>query len=175
VTLNSVTLTLGQRANLPIRMSVGSVTETVTVNEESTPIVETSKTEISSLVNERAINDMPINIRNPLQFILTTPGTTAQRTTTGSNYSFGGGRARNNSSNIDGVDNNDDAIRGFMAQPSLDAVKEFQVLASNYSAEFGRASGGVVNTILKSATNNFNGSAFYYIRDRAFAGQQFLR
>ena len=174
VTLTSVTVTLGQRVNLPIRMSVGSVAETVTVTEESTPVVETSKTEVSSLVNERAINDMPINIRNPLQFILTTPGTTTQRTTTGSNYSFGGGRARNNSSNIDGVDNNDDAIRGFMAQPSLDAVKEFQVLASNYSAEFGRASGGVVNTILKSGTNDINGSAFYYIRDRAFAANNFF-
>src|SRR5262249_3792150 len=87
VTLNSVTLTLGQRVNLAIRMSVGSVTETVTVNEESTPLLETSKTEISSLVNERAINDMPINIRNPLQFILTTPGTTAHPTTTRSTYS----------------------------------------------------------------------------------------
>src|SRR5262245_22879717 len=90
VTLNSVTVTLGQRVNLPIRMSVGSVAETVTVTEESAPIVETSKTEVSSLLNERAINDMPINIRNPLQFILTTPGATPQRTTNGSNYSSGG-------------------------------------------------------------------------------------
>src|SRR4029450_4545311 len=63
VTLNSVTVTLGQRVNLPIRMGVGSVTETVTVTEEAAPVVETSKTEVSSLVNERAINDMPINIR----------------------------------------------------------------------------------------------------------------
>jgi hypothetical protein len=61
-----------------------------------------------------------------------------------------------------------------MAQPSLDAVKEFQVLASNYSAEFGRASGGVVNTILKSGTNQFSGSAFYFIRDRSFAANNFF-
>jgi hypothetical protein len=174
VTLTSVTVTLGQRGNLSIRMKVGAVTETLTVTGESVPIVETTKTEVSTLVNERAIAEMPINVRNPLQFILTTPGTTPQRTTTGSGYSFGGGRARSNSSNIDGVDNNDDSIRGFMAQPSLDAVKEFQVLANNYSAEFGRASAGVVNTILKSGTNQVDGSAFYFLRDRAFAANNFF-
>ena len=174
VTLTSVTVTLGQRANVTIRMKVGTRTETVTVTEESTAIVETTKTEVSTLVNERAIAEMPINVRNPLQFILTTPGTTQQRTTTGSGYSFSGGRARNNSSNIDGVDNNDDSIRGFAAQPPLEAVKEFQVLANNYSAEFGRASGGVVNTILKSGANEFNGSAFYFIRDRSMAANNFF-
>src|SRR5262245_38247914 len=174
VTLSSVTATLGQRASVAIRMKVGSVSEVVTVTAESAALVETTKTEMSTLVNERAIAEMPVNVRNPLQFILTTPGTTPQRTTTGSNYSFGGGRARNNSSNIDGVDNNDDAIRGFAAQPPLEAVKEFQVLASNYSAEFGRASGGVVNTILKSGTNEFHGNALYFLRDRSMAANNFF-
>jgi carboxypeptidase family protein/TonB-dependent receptor-like protein len=174
VTLSQVTVALNQRANLAIQMKVASVAENITVSGESASIVETAKTEVSTLINERAIQELPINVRNPLQFILTAPGTTNQRTTTGSGYSFGGSRARNNSSVLDGVDNNDDSIRGFLAQPSLDAVREFQVMASNFSAEYGRASGGVVNTILKSGTNRFRGSGFYFIRDRSFAANNFF-
>ena len=167
VTLTQVTTTLGERVSLSIQLKVGSLNESITVTGESATVVETTKTNMSTLVSEKQLSDLPINIRNPLQFILTAPATTPQRTTTGSGYSFGGTRARSNLSIVDGVDNNDDATRSFMAQPNLDAVKEFQVLASNYSAEFGRASGGVVNTILKSGTNNFEGSASFYFRDQS--------
>lgn len=167
VTLTKVTITLGERANLSVRMNVGTVSESVMVTGESAMVVDTTKTNMSTLVSEKQLTDLPINVRNPLQFILTAPATTPQRTTTGSGYSFGGTRARSNLAIVDGVDNNDDATRSFMAQPNLDAVKEFQVLASNYSAEFGRASGGVVNTILKSGTNNFEGSASFYFRDQS--------
>ncbi len=167
VTLSKVTTTLGERVSLSIQLKVGSLNESITVTGESATVVETTKTNMSTLVSEKQLSDLPINVRNPLQFILTAPATTPQRTTTGSGYSFGGTRARSNLSIVDGVDNNDDATRSFMAQPNLDAVKEFQVLASNYSAEFGRASGGVVNTILKSGTNNFEGSASFYFRDQS--------
>ncbi len=174
VTLSQVTVALNQRANITIQLKVASVAEQITVTGESSRIVDTSKTDVSTLVNELAIQELPINERNPLRFILTLPGTTIQRTATGSGYSFGGSRARNNSSILDGADNNDDSIRGFLAQPSLDAVKEFQVMASNFTAEYGRASGGVVNTILKSGTNQIRGSGFYYIRDRSFAANNFF-
>ncbi len=167
VTLTKVTTTLGERANLSVQMKVGTLTESITVTGESATVVETTKTNMSTLVSEKQLTDLPINVRNPLQFILTAPATTPQRTSTGSGYSFGGTRARSNLSIVDGVDNNDDATRSFMAQPNLDAVKEFQVLASNYSAEFGRASGGVVNTILKSGSNTFEGSASFYFRDQS--------
>lgn len=167
VTLTKVTIALGERANLSVRMNVGTVSESVMVTGESATVVDTTKTNMSTLVSEKQLTDLPINVRNPLQFILTAPATTPQRTTTGSGYSFGGTRARSNLAIVDGVDNNDDATRSFMAQPNLDAVKEFQVLASNYSAEFGRASGGVVNTILKSGTNNLEGSASFYFRDQS--------
>lgn len=174
VTLERVTVSLSQRATVPIQLKVASLSESVTVTGESATVVELTKTDMSTLVNERAIQELPINVRNPLQFILITPGSTSQRTTTGSGYSFGGSRARNNSSVLDGMDNNDDSIRGFLAQPSLDAVKEFQVLTSNFTAEYGRASGGVVNTILKSGTNSFHGSVFDYLRDRSFAANNFF-
>jgi hypothetical protein len=167
VTLTKVTTTLGERATLSVQMKVGTLSESITVTGESATVVETTKTNMSTLVGEKQLTDLPINVRNPLTFILTAPATTPQRTTTGSGYSFGGTRARSNLSIVDGVDNNDDATRSFMAQPNLDAVKEFQVLASNYSAEFGRASGGVVNTILKSGTNTFEGSVSFYFRDQS--------
>ena len=162
VTLEQVTVALNQRANVTILLKVAPVAEQITVTGESSHIVDTSKTDVSSLVNERSVQELPINERNPLRFILTLPGTTIQRTATGSGYSFGGSRARNNSSILDGADNNDDSVRGFLAQPSLDAVKEFQVMTSNFTAEYGRASGGVVNTILKSGTNQVRGTGFYH-------------
>jgi hypothetical protein len=174
VTLTKVTLDLGQRVNVPVQMKVGTLSDKVTVSSESGTIVELAKTDVSTLINERAMTDFPINVRNPLQFILTAPGTTPQRTTTGSGYSFGGARARDNSSILDGVDNNDDSIRGFLSQPPLDSVKEFQVYASNYAAEFGRASGGVVNTILRSGSNRLSGSTFDYLRDRSVAANNFF-
>ncbi len=174
VTLEQVTVALNQRANITIQLKVAPVAEQITVTGESSHIVDTSKTDVSSLVNERSVQELPINERNPLRFILTLPGTTIQRTATGSGYSFGGSRARNNSSILDGADNNDDSVRGFLAQPSLDAVKEFQVMTSNFTAEYGRASGGVVNTILKSGTNQVRGTGFYFIRDRSFAANNFF-
>ncbi len=174
VTLERVTVSLSQRAAVGVKMKVGTLTESITVTGESASVVELTKTEVSTLVNERSIQELPINVRNPLQFIMITPGATAQRTTTGSGFSFGGSRARSNSSVLDGVDNNDDSVRGFLAQPSLDAVKEFQVLSSNFTAEYGRASGGVVNTILKSGTNAFHGSVFDYMRTKSLAANNYF-
>lgn len=174
VELPNVMISLGQQAELPIRMRLATQFETLVVIGESSPALDTAKTEMSTLVNERSISELPMNTRNPLQFILTTPATTPQRTFVGSGYSFAGARARNNGSNIDGVNNNNDVVRGFLAQPPLDATQEFQVLTSGYAAEFGNSSGAVVNTILKSGTNNLKGTVYLFTRDRSIAANNFF-
>jgi hypothetical protein len=122
-------------------------------------------------VGEEQIESLPINGRNFVTFAALTPGVTTDRTTTRgiiatSGLSFTGQPARNNSLTVDGFDNNDVTTGGVRSTFSQEAVREFQVLTDSYSAEFGRASGGVVNVVTKSGTNDLHGNGFYYFRDQ---------
>jgi hypothetical protein len=174
VRLTSVTVALGERADLRIRMNVAPVAETITVSGESAAIVDASKMEVSTRVNQLALSELPVNVRDPAQFIATAPAVTPRPALAGSGYSFGGARVHNDAAFVDGVDNTDEWGRVFLAQPPLDAVKEFQVLTSNYSAEFGHASGGIVNTILKSGGSQIRGSGFYFFRDQSLAADNYF-
>src|SRR5262249_691176 len=133
------------------------------------PAVEDSKTELSAVVDSNMITELPINGRRVDQFVSFAP-------TVSKDADFGllsfRGMAGGNSFLIDGNDTtnqyyNENAGRTRLgAQISQDAVQEFQALTGTYSAEFGRASGGVVNTITKSGTNNFHGTFFWFFRNR---------
>jgi hypothetical protein len=163
-----LTLEVGQILDLKIGMAVGSMSEKVTV-VDAAPIIDDVKTETSSVVDSQLINNLPINGRRVDSFVLLTPGVTKDA-------DFGlvtfRGMAGGNSFLVDGVDTtnqyyNENAGRTRLgSQLSQDAVQEFQVLNSNYAAEYGRATGGVVNTITKSGSNNYHGSAFWYFRNR---------
>jgi hypothetical protein len=144
-------------------------------------LLDTSKTEVSSTVNERSIQELPINGRRFTDFVLLTPGVTQDpRGMSGSqngDLAFGGLRGINNNVQIDGVDNNNAFFaqaRGRYRAPynfSQAAVKEFQVVNSNFSAEFGKAAGAVVNVITRSGTNDLHGEGFYYLRDSGVAAR----
>src|SRR5438094_5408267 len=168
-----LTLSIGQAVNISLKLQVAGGSETVTVSGEG-PVVETTRTQISSTVNERAIAGLPVNGRNFIDFVLLTPGVTRYVPT--GDISFAGQRGTLNSLVIDGADNNNTFFgqttgrTGSGRAPfqfSQDAVKEFQVNSNGYSAEFGRAGGAVINVVTKSGTNQLHGTGFWFYRDKS--------
>lgn len=167
---SDVVLTIGQRAELPLTMQVASTSEVVNVNAQ-TEMVETQRSSQATTVDRERIENLPINGRNYINFTLTNSQTTRDvapsigaAPTSGLN--IGGQRARSNLVNVDGVDAVDNSVNGIRSTVPQDAVQEFQILTNGYAAEYGRASGGVINIITRSGTNQFHGSAFGYLRNR---------
>ena len=165
----NVTLTLGALVALDFNLTVAAVTEQIVVAAEG-PLVNLERTTVSTVVAQEQIAGLPINVRDFISFSVITPGATTDRTpqqgaSTTSGLSFGGQRARSNNITVDGLDNNDLDTGGVRATFSQEAVREFQVLASGYSAEFGKASAGVVNIVTKSGTNQLGGNVFGFFRD----------
>lgn len=171
--LPGVTLTVGQSADLDVGLEVGQVSEVVTITGAATELVETSKTAISTTVDQQRIENLPINERNYLSFALTT--STVGRDngrpigpapTTGLN--FGGQRGRSNLVQVDGADNTDNSVNASRSTVSQEAVQEFQVVTNSFAPEFGRSSGGVVNVVTKSGTNDVHGNVFGFLRDKNY-------
>jgi outer membrane receptor protein involved in Fe transport len=167
-TRRAVRLQIGQRVELDFAMRVGT-SESITVSA-SAPVVDTTQADVSTVVSQEMIDSLPTNGRNFLSFSVITPGVTTDRTpqqgaSATSGLSFGGQRARSNNIMVDGVDNNDPIVGAVRATFSQEAIQEFQVLTNSYSAEFGKASGGVVNIITRSGTNDPNGNLFYFFRN----------
>ncbi|HLO01013.1 MAG TPA: carboxypeptidase regulatory-like domain-containing protein, partial [Pyrinomonadaceae bacterium] len=173
VVLPAVTLTVGQRGDLDVALEVGQVSEVVTITGANTELVETSKTAVATTVDQQRIENLPINERNYLAFALTT--STVGRDngrpigpapTTGLN--FGGQRGRSNLVQVDGADNTDNSVNASRSTVSQEAVQEFQVVTNSFAPEFGRSSGGIVNVVTKSGTNDFHGNVFGFLRDKSF-------
>ena len=166
-TFGNLEVNVGQTLAADIRMRAAGVTETVTVTAES-PLIDTRRTDVSNVVGETAIENLPINGRRWENFVLLGPGVTND-----GNFglvSYRGISGLYNNNTVDGADNNQaffSEARGRTRTSysiSQAAIKEFQVGVSNFSAEFGRAAGGTVNAITKSGTNQFSGEGFYFIR-----------
>jgi hypothetical protein len=165
-----VTLTVGQAAEYPVTMQLATAETEITVTGEP-QLIETAKTSTSTTIGEQRIENLPINGRNYVNFSLTNsqvqrdiaPSIGAAPT---SGLNFGGQRARSNAVNVDGMDAVDNSVNGIRSTISQEGVQEFQIMTNGYEAEYGRASGGVVNIITKSGTNDFHGSVFGYLRNR---------
>jgi len=173
VVLPAVTVTVGQRADLDVALEVGQVSEVVTITGANTELVETSKTAVATTVDQQRIDNLPINERNYLAFALTTSTVSRDNgrpigpaPTTGLN--FGGQRGRSNLVQVDGADNTDNSVNASRSTVSQEAVQEFQVVTNSFAPEFGRSSGGIVNVVTKSGTNDFHGNIFGFIRDKSF-------
>jgi hypothetical protein len=177
-TVNNVLLEVGQQLALDVKMTVGDVDAVVDVLQDEQALVDTERTQQSTVISARQLNNLPINRRNFLDFALLTPGVNdadnindstdfrvAQ--TPQSGLSFGGNNGRGNSINVDGS-TTDTPSGGARNVVSQEAVQEFQVDRNSYNAEFGGASGGVVNIVSKTGTNEFHGSIFGYFRDKKF-------
>ncbi len=167
---NGLRLQLGQLAELQFTLRPGAA-EAITVSATA-PVLDTTQTSVSTVVGQEQIDSLPTNGRNFLSFSVITPGVTTDRTpqqgaSATSGLTFGGQRARSNNIMVDGVDNNDPVVGAVRATFSQEAIQEFQVLTNSYSAEFGKASGGVVNIITRSGTNEPSGNAFEFFRNKS--------
>src|SRR6267154_397503 len=164
----NVNLTVGQTITLPVTMKVSSVAQQIVVTD--VPVIEVTKTESSSTLNEIAVANTPVLGRKFEDLLTLTPGVSITQGPDGDEINFNGQRGIFNNISLDGGDYNN----GFFGEQmggqraaidiTLDAVKEFQVVASGANAEFGRTAGGVVNVITKSGTNQTHGSLFHYQR-----------
>jgi hypothetical protein len=173
----------GQNLNLQLSIVPAGVTASTDVSASAdVPIVDTTRTVVGGTVTAREIEELPNNTRNPLDLLLTLGGTSEEQLSTSGlaedrfqspptapleqgNYSLSGGVAYSNNLTIDGLDNNDDRSSRDRFQPPLDALEEVQVITNQFSAEYGRASGGRVNLRTRPGTDRFRGRAFLYFRD----------
>jgi hypothetical protein len=168
--VKDIDLQVGQNLDLIVKLQVGTATTQIEVTA-APPLVDDTKSDVSQVVGTREIMELPINGRRVDSFVLNTAGVTNDAT-------FGlltfRGVAGNNSFLLDGNDNTEqfyDENAGrtrIQSQISADAVQEFEVVSANFSAEYGRAMGGVVNTVTKSGQNSVHGSAFYFLRSTGF-------
>jgi hypothetical protein len=171
--LNGVVVTVGGKTPLEIKVGLGGVVNQVEVTGEA-PIVETTRTSVSTTVNQKAIENLPVNGRNYLDFATLTPGVVRDVTREG-DISVGGQKGTLNNLQVDGTDNNNTFFgqafgRTGVRPPyqfSEESVQEFQVNQNGFSAEFGRAGGAVINVVTRSGTNRFSGGVFEYFRDEA--------
>ncbi|HEX9930327.1 MAG TPA: TonB-dependent receptor [Pyrinomonadaceae bacterium] len=171
---NNVIVEVGQVTTVNIPLTVGQASATVEVTAEA-PVINTNSQDFATNINETSIRDLPINGRRASNFVLLTPATVPD-----GNFgliSFRGISGLLNNSTVDGGDNN----QSFQSEErgrtrigyvvSQAAIREFQVNTSNYSAEYGRSAGGVVNTVTKSGTNQFRGMLFEYYRNNKFGAR----
>ena len=173
-TFTNVIVTVGGQTPLDIQLSVGNATVAMVDVSAEGQVVETTRTSVSSVVNERAIQNLPVNGRNFLDFATLTPSVVRDPTRQG-DLAVGGQKGTLNSLQVDGADNNNTFFGQSFGrtgtrppyQFSEESVQEFQVNQNGFSAEFGRAGGAVINVVTKSGTNDWHGSAFEFFRDEA--------
>src|SRR6267142_549067 len=178
-----ITMNVGAQQTLDLTLQVGTVTHTVQVTTEA-PAVQVSSSEISATVNATTVRELPLNGRSWTDLAALQPGVETIQTqptfTTGAdrgNRGFGqqltisGARPQQNNYRLDGISLNDYANGGpgsvLGGSLGVDAIQEFSVLTSNYSAEYGKTSGGVVNAVTRSGTNQFHGSGYEFVRNSA--------
>jgi hypothetical protein len=160
-------LAVGQTISLSLTLNISQVDQVISVSAEA-PILEPGRVENSTYLDQRSVEDLPNNGRNFLSLVTLTPGVSIVQGPDGDEISINGQKGINNNVSIDGADNNNPFFgeqRGGQRPAftvSLDAVKEFQVVADSAPAEFGRSSGGFVNVVTKSGTNTLHGTLHEY-------------
>lgn len=182
---NNVTLAIGDRYRLNIKLEVGAVEEHVTVTGQA-PLLQTERASVAVLVDERAMQDLPLNGRNFVRLAQLAPGATEGPPNSlssgnrpddrrqSSSISINGQDTSLNNFLIDGLDNNERFIGTVIVRPSVDAIREMRVETNAFSAELGRAAGGVINVVTKSGSNQVHGSAFEFYRNEAMDARNFF-
>jgi len=187
--MTGVVAVSGQSLELPITLAPATI-EALVVAAAEVPILDTKRTVTGATLATRELESLPITTRSVLDLIFTLPGVTEEPLSTrdlaedrnvnhantpeeAGTFSLAGAPAYSNNLTIDGLDNNDDRAARERFQPSLEAVAEVQVITNQFSAEYGRASGGRVNLRTRSGSKQFHGRGFYYFRDEALDANSF--
>ena len=169
-------LEINQALRVDLKLEVGSVSEKVVVEGQAEG-VETVNPTIGQSITSRPIVNMPLNGRDTLSLALLQPGVTEDNPDDGSTskgFNIGGGRTDSVTYLLDGGLNNDLIDNGVVLDPNPDAVAEFRILTSNYTAEYGRNGAGVISIVTKSGTNQFHGSAFEFVRNTDFDADSYF-
>jgi hypothetical protein len=173
----------GKNAQIDFALAPQGVTvDPVIVTAADTPEVDTTRTVVGGTVSTHEVESLPVNSRSPLDLIFTLPGVSEEALSTrdlaedrgtsaastpeeAGTFSLSGGPAYSNNITVDGLDNNDDRAARERFQPSIEAVEEVQIITNQFSAEYGRASGGRINIRTRGGSNKYRGRAFYFFRD----------
>lgn len=177
-TQTGIIIEVQRQARLDIALQVGDVAESVTITGDATSL-ETASSTIGRVVSNKVILNLPLNSRNIYSLVYLTPGVAGS---IGNNYnsmgySINGARTSSMETLIDGATASHPTVQGYSgisAFPSVDAIGEFKVMGSNYSAEFGRSQGSVLNVVYKSGTNQFHGTAYEFLRNSVLDSNNFF-
>jgi hypothetical protein len=185
-----LTVIAGQNVQLDITLvPQGVVVDPVVVTVADAPPVDTTRTVVGGTVTTREVETLPVFSRSPLDLIFTLPGVTEEPLSTrdlaedrkagastpeeAGSFSLSGGAASSNNITIDGLDNNDDRSAKERFQPSVESIEEVQIITNQFSAEYGRASGGRINLRTRSGSTKFHGRGFYFFRDESLNANTF--
>jgi Carboxypeptidase regulatory-like domain len=176
-----ITLVLNQTARLEFKLKVGQISQVVEATATA-PMLQTDTTAVSTIIDAKTNDNLPLATRNPVQLTLLAPGAVtvdAASFNLGSNTAEGGGRPyingnREQANNflLDGIDNNQVSENRLGLTPSPDAIEEFNLITQNASAEFGNFQGGIVNTSIKSGTNGYHGDVYEFFRNDVMNANQ---
>ncbi|MBI4889403.1 MAG: TonB-dependent receptor [Acidobacteria bacterium] len=180
-----VVVAVNGQVRVDMAMAVGNVSETVEVTAAA-PLVQSTTAETGQVIEQRAVQELPLNGRNFAQLVYLSPGVTPGQSgenlsgastfnpRAASNYNPLGQRANANGWLLDGIDNNEYTFNTVIVQPSLESVREFKVLTGSFSAEFGRGA-GVVSVSTRSGTNDLHGTAFWFVRNIEFDARNYFQ
>ncbi len=171
-TQESVTVNVLSRVTIDPELKPGGASEQVTVTGQSTPLVETTKTEVSGVIDQRQMENLPVNGRSFASLATLIPGATLQgsfdptKARVGT-FSVGGSTGRNLNISIDGADNKDNAVGGILQNFTMEGIQEFALSTQRFSAANGRSGGALLSVVSKSGSNDIHGSAFGFFRDES--------
>lgn len=166
---DNVVVNVLQRTTLNPELKVGSIGETVTITGETAPLIETTKTDVGGVVDQRRLENLPVNGRSFASLAILIPGATLQpsfdptKARVGT-FSVGGSTGRNLNITIDGGDNKDNAVGGILQNFSMEGIQEFALSTQRFSAANGRSGGALLSVVSKGGTNDVHGSAFGFFR-----------
>jgi hypothetical protein len=186
-TRSGIVLQVQDRIRVDFSLEVGSISEAVDVHAQA-PVVQTESSSLGDVIGSRQITDLPLNGRDYTQLATLTTGvaritengggingaTSATNGNAGGAFAVNGTRGNLNNFMLDGIDNNSNDNAGNILKTSVDAIEEFKVQTSDYSAEFGRSGGAVINATIKSGTNQFHGTVFEFLRNSAVDARGFF-
>ncbi len=177
---SGILVNLNATVSYDVKLQVGANTQAVEVTAEA-PLVDTTTTQLGAVINERAVQNLPLNSRDTYQLLQLQPGVQGVG---GSDLFYGsdkpgavsvnGGRGRSNNFSVNGGDGNDLFVNSPGIEPSPDAIEEFRVITNTFDAEYGRNSGAVINVVTKSGTNKFHGSIYDYVRNNVFDAKNYF-
>jgi len=181
--ISGITLLVDQKARIDVQLQVGSVNATIQVTGAA-PLVDSNTASVGTVVGQREVVDLPLNLRRFGSLAVLVPGTTTDNGGFASSeigspfsettYAANGARSSSNNTLIDGADSRNLTLGGFAVQPSPDAVQEFRIQTNIYDAAFGKTAGSTINLITKSGSNSFHGTAYEFLRNDLFDARNFF-